>query len=68
MFVAIYRGYLLVDPSLTEETVMEGRLVIGMNVHREICVLGMAGGFALLPDQVKSVCVCENSIIILYSC
>ncbi|CAI8023436.1 Exosome complex component RRP45 [Geodia barretti] len=31
---------------------MEGRLVIGMNVHREICVLGMAGGFALLPDQL----------------
>lgn len=31
---------------------MEGRLVVGMNVHREICVLGMAGGVAVLPDQV----------------
>lgn len=40
------------DPSLTEEVVMEGRLVIGMNIHREICVLGMAGGVAILPDQV----------------
>lgn len=33
---------------------MEGRLVVGMNVHREICVLGMAGGVAVLPDQVGS--------------
>ena len=45
---------------------MEGRLVVGMNVHREICVLGMAGGVSVLPDQVgywsyvcpDCVCVC----------
>ena len=66
------RGYVLVDPSLTEEAVMQGRLVVGMNIHREICVLGMAGGVAILPEQVRthrivhvcvqtmstSVCVC----------
>ena len=43
---------MLVDPSLAEEVVMEGRLVVGMNIHREICVLSMAGGVAILPDQV----------------
>ena len=57
------RGYVLVDPSQTEETVMEGKLVVGMNIHREICVLGMAGGVAILPDQVRMcvacTCVCD---------
>ena len=48
------RGYVLVDPSLTEEAVMQGRLVVGMNIHREICVLGMAGGVAILPEQVRT--------------
>ena len=46
-------AYLLVDPSLEEEEVMDGRLVVGMNIHREICVLQMAGGVAILPDQVS---------------
>ena len=41
------------DPSLTEEAVMEGRLVVGMNIHREICVLSMAGGVAIHQDQVR---------------
>ena len=50
------RQYLLVDPSLAEEVVMEGRMVVGMNIHREICVLSMAGGVAILPDQVKWAC------------
>lgn len=40
------------DPSLEEEQVMEGKLVVGMNIHREICVLQMTGGVAILPEQV----------------
>ena len=47
-----YSEYVLVDPSLEEEQVMEGRLVVGMNIHREICVLQMMGGVAILPEQV----------------
>ncbi|XP_064392820.1 exosome complex component RRP45-like [Halichondria panicea] len=43
---------LLVDPSLSEEGVMEGQLVIAMNVHREICALQMTGGVAIEQDQV----------------
>jgi len=43
---------MVVDPSLEEELVMEGRLVVGMNVHQEVCVLQMNGGVPLLPDQV----------------
>jgi len=34
---------------------MEGRLVIGMNVHREICALQMTGGVALEREQVPSI-------------
>ena len=47
------REYLLVDPTHQEERVMDGRLVVAMNVHREICALQMAGGVAILPEQVK---------------
>ena len=32
---------------------MDGRLVVGMNIHREICALQMAGGVAILPEQVR---------------
>ena len=54
MYIIIhdYREYLLVDPTLSEEAVMDGRLVVGMNVHREICALQMSGGVALLPELV----------------
>lgn len=40
------------DPTLSEEAVMGGRLVVGMNIHREICALQMAGGVSILPEQV----------------
>ena len=38
---------------MEEEQVMDGRLVVGMNIHREICVLQMIGGVAILPEQVS---------------
>ena len=41
------------DPTHSEEAVMDGRLVVGVNIHREICALQMAGGVAILPEQVK---------------
>ncbi|XP_074651110.1 exosome complex component RRP45-like [Tubulanus polymorphus] len=44
--------YMLLDPTNSEEKVMEGRMVIGMNKHREICVLQMTGEMLLLKDQV----------------
>ena len=44
--------YVLVDPTLSEEAVMDGRMVVGMNIHREICALQMSGGVALLPELV----------------
>ena len=50
-----YREYLLVDPTLSEEAVMDGRLVVGMNIHREICALQMSGGVALLPELVWNI-------------
>ena len=51
-FMNVFRKYLLVDPSEREEKVMDGKMVIGMNKHREICTLHMAGSMLLLKDQV----------------
>lgn len=44
--------YLLVDPTHREEQVMKGKLIVGMNSHREVCVLQLVGGVAVLPDQI----------------
>ncbi len=40
------------DPSLIEEKVMDGKMVIGMNKHREICMLQITGEMLLLKEQV----------------
>ena len=40
------------DPSHEEEYVMEGRLIISMNIHKEICTLQLTGGVTLLQEQV----------------
>jgi len=45
--------YLLVDPSELEERCMDGKLVIGMNRHREICTMQLSGNILLLKDQIK---------------
>lgn len=44
--------YLLVDPGDREEKVMDGRMVIGMNKHREICTLQITGQMLLMKEQV----------------
>lgn len=45
--------YLLVDPTEKEEAVMDGTMVMAMNVHREICTVQMSGGMLLLKDQIE---------------
>lgn len=35
---------------------MEGKMVIGMNKHREICTFQVTGSMLLLRDQVRSFC------------
>lgn len=47
------RQLLLVDPTEKEEIVMNGRMTMAMNVHREICGAVMGGGVSLESDQVK---------------
>ncbi|KNC77274.1 hypothetical protein SARC_10264 [Sphaeroforma arctica JP610] len=44
--------YTLVDTSLEEEHVMEGRLTLTLNTHREVCAIHKCGGAPLLPDQI----------------
>ncbi|XP_064637673.1 exosome complex component RRP45-like isoform X2 [Lineus longissimus] len=53
--------FLLVDPTDREEHCMEGKMVIGMNKHREICTLQMTGDMLLLKDQVLR---CSNIAVV----
>ncbi|XP_052793292.1 exosome complex component RRP45-like isoform X1 [Mya arenaria] len=53
--------FLLVDPVDREEKVMDGRMVIGMNKHREICTLQITGQMLLLKDQVLR---CSNIAVV----
>lgn len=53
--------FLLVDPTDKEEKVMDGRMVIGMNKHREICTLQITGQMLLLKDQVLR---CSNIAVV----
>jgi len=43
---------LLVDPTEKEEIVMNGRMIMAMNIHREICGAVMGGGVSLESDQI----------------
>ena len=40
------------DPTEKEEAVMNGRMIMAMNIHREICGAVMGGGVSLEADQV----------------
>lgn len=44
--------YMLIDPSSKEEKVMDGKMVVGMNKHRELCTLQVTGQMLLLKEQV----------------
>jgi len=43
---------LLVDPTDKEEIIMNGRMIMAMNIHREICGAVMGGGVSLESDQI----------------
>ncbi|XP_014674716.1 PREDICTED: exosome complex component RRP45-like isoform X2 [Priapulus caudatus] len=43
---------LLVDPTDQEERVMDGKMVVGINKHRELCMLHVSGKMLVLQDQV----------------
>lgn len=45
-------SYLLLDPTDKEEQVMDGKVIVGMNKHREICSFQLTGTMLLLPEQV----------------
>nr|XP_022322311.1 exosome complex component RRP45-like isoform X5 [Crassostrea virginica] len=53
--------YLLVDPTDKEEKVMDGKMIIGMNKHREICTLQVSGEMLLMKDQVLR---CSNIAVV----
>ncbi|XP_072171407.1 exosome complex component RRP45-like [Diadema setosum] len=56
-FAFYHQGtYLLVDPTEKEEAVMEGTVVIGMNVHRELCTMQVTGSMLLLKEQILRCC------------
>ncbi|XP_025087154.1 exosome complex component RRP45-like isoform X2 [Pomacea canaliculata] len=61
-FAFFHQGkYLLVDPGELEERVMDGKMVIGMNKHREICMLQITGQMLLLKEQVLR---CSNIAVV----
>lgn len=43
---------MLVDPTDKEEIVMDGRMIMAMNIHREICGAVMGGGVSLESEEV----------------
>ena len=51
-----FRALLLVDPTDREESVMDGQMMVAMNIDREICAVQMNGGLSLEVDQVFQVC------------
>lgn len=44
--------YLIVDPTEREENVMAGKMVVAMNIYREICMLHLGGTMSLTKDQI----------------
>ena len=53
--------HMLVDPTEKEEGVMEGKLVIAMNKHREICSKQLTGSMRVLTEQVVR---CSNMTVV----
>eukprot|EP01127_Copromyxa_protea_P018322 TRINITY_DN573_c0_g1_i1.p1 TRINITY_DN573_c0_g1~~TRINITY_DN573_c0_g1_i1.p1 ORF type:complete len:459 (+),score=113.42 TRINITY_DN573_c0_g1_i1:3-1379(+) len=43
---------LVVDPTWKEEQVMEGKIVIIMNIHKELCGIQKSGGIPVPPHQI----------------
>ena len=49
---ALLHRKFIVDPTLREELVMEGRLTFIVNTHREICAIQKAGGNAMSQESI----------------
>ncbi len=60
VFSLFSRKYLLVDPNELEERCMSGKLVVGMNRHREICTMQMSGNVLLEKEQVLVSCLAPS--------
>lgn len=43
---------LIVDPSLKEELIMDGRMTFTLNSHRELCAVQKAGGTPVLVETI----------------
>jgi hypothetical protein len=62
---------MVVDPLLKEEVVMDGRITVAINGHRELCTVQKAGGCAIEIDRIlecariAAVKVEENTQLIL---
>lgn len=47
------KEYVILDPSLKEESVAEGILTLTMNKHKEICCIQKSGGLAMSFEQIN---------------
>ncbi|EDO40802.1 predicted protein, partial [Nematostella vectensis] len=52
---------LLVDPNDKEEAVMDGHMMMALNIHREVCGAVMGGGVSLETDQIIR---CSNIAVV----
>lgn len=48
------RTCLFVDPTELEEKMVEGKIIVGANSHREICALHCSGNILIKKPQVVS--------------
>ncbi|KAL8613467.1 hypothetical protein ACOMHN_007510 [Nucella lapillus] len=59
-FAFFHQGkQVLLDPTEREERVLEGRMLIGQNKHREICMMQVTGQTSLDQDQMSQ---CDGMI------
>ena len=47
-----FSDIILSDPSWKEEQIMQGRITITSNIHKEICAVQKSGGVSLTVDQI----------------
>ncbi len=48
----ISRNHIIIDPDELEERCMDGKVVIGINKHLEICMMELNGSVSILKDEV----------------
>ena len=46
------RNIIIVDPNLKEEAIMDGRMTMTLNSHREICAVQKGGGTPISSEQI----------------